>query len=304
LVAPDSLFGCWGNNADPYYGGGYYAQMLQVVYPRIKAVDPTAQVLVGGLLLDCDPRPATYGCSQGNPKTALFLEGILRNGGGAYFDGVAFHAYEYTNLQLGVGIYVNPNWHSDTTTGPVSNIKASFIRSVLSAYGVSGKFLMNTEAALLCVQCDYNPNYEMTKAYYVAQLYAASVAIDLRAATWYRVFGWPDRSSALLDTNLSARPAYTAYQVISTMMAGESYIGEITAADIGGSPNVRGYKFQRGNQSRWVVWSADAAAHTIHLANAPQSIQDVFGNTLVVADPKAIDLTSPNRLLVYLTWTH
>ena len=43
-VRSDSLFGCWGDVNDAYYGGGYYAQMLQVVYPAIKAADPEAQV--------------------------------------------------------------------------------------------------------------------------------------------------------------------------------------------------------------------------------------------------------------------
>ncbi|RMF45718.1 MAG: hypothetical protein D6755_07625, partial [Anaerolineae bacterium] len=49
------IMGCWGDASDPYYGGGYYAEMLKVVYPAIKAADPQAQVLIGGLLLDCDP---------------------------------------------------------------------------------------------------------------------------------------------------------------------------------------------------------------------------------------------------------
>ncbi len=55
LVTPDSIYGCWGDKGDPYYGGGYYARMLEQVYPQIKSADPESQVLVGGLLMDCDP---------------------------------------------------------------------------------------------------------------------------------------------------------------------------------------------------------------------------------------------------------
>ncbi|MCH7588145.1 MAG: hypothetical protein IIC78_08960 [Chloroflexi bacterium] len=55
LVAPDSTHGCWGDLTDPYYGGGDYGEMLKVVYPAIKAANSAAQVLVGGLLLDCNP---------------------------------------------------------------------------------------------------------------------------------------------------------------------------------------------------------------------------------------------------------
>ena len=55
LVAPDSDFGCWGEESETYYGGEYYADMLKVAYPAIKSIDPDAKVLIGGLLLDCDP---------------------------------------------------------------------------------------------------------------------------------------------------------------------------------------------------------------------------------------------------------
>ena len=47
LVDPDSVFGCWGDNDDDYYGGGYYADMLKMVYPAVKSADPQAQVLIG-----------------------------------------------------------------------------------------------------------------------------------------------------------------------------------------------------------------------------------------------------------------
>lgn len=52
---PDQLFGCWGDPEAADFGGGYYAEMLKWAYPAIKAADPQAQVLIGGLLLDCDP---------------------------------------------------------------------------------------------------------------------------------------------------------------------------------------------------------------------------------------------------------
>ncbi len=47
-------FGCWGNAADPSYGGRYYAEMLKRAYPAIKQANPQAQVIMGGLMLDCD----------------------------------------------------------------------------------------------------------------------------------------------------------------------------------------------------------------------------------------------------------
>ncbi len=52
-----AIFGCWGDpNDKTYYGGEYYAEMLKRAYPAVKAANPQAIVLNGGLLLDCDPR--------------------------------------------------------------------------------------------------------------------------------------------------------------------------------------------------------------------------------------------------------
>lgn len=299
----DSTLGCWGDNTDTYYGGGYYAEMLKTVYPRIKLVDPSVQVLVGGLLLDCDPGPPINSCAAvgNNAKPARFLEGILRNSGGPYFDGIAFHAYDwYTGTLEG---YSNANFHSDSeTTGPVGIAKATFLKSILSAYGVTGKYLMNTESALLTGSDTYDPTYEQTKAYYIAQLYSSAHAIDLRGNIWYRVFGWPGRGSALLNTDLTARPAYTAFQTLTTVLGGVRYTGIVTSADVGGSANVRGYKFERSNQTIWIVWSADAQPYTLQLTQPPETVLDVLGNTVSPTNTTSVDLVRPDRLLVYLEW--
>ena len=83
FVNPNSLYGCWGEPDDPYYGGGYFAEMLKKVYPAMKKANPNVQIVIGGLLLVCDPSNPLPGrdCHE-----AHFLEGVLRNGGGDYFD--------------------------------------------------------------------------------------------------------------------------------------------------------------------------------------------------------------------------
>jgi hypothetical protein len=72
VVDPHSGYGCWGDVADADFGGGYYAEVLKVVYPASKSAEPEAQVLVVPLL-DCDHQP---------PKARIalsrFLEGISR----------------------------------------------------------------------------------------------------------------------------------------------------------------------------------------------------------------------------------
>ena len=283
LVADDSAFGCWGDPNDPYYGGGVYAQMLQAIYPQMKAADPAAQVLVGGLLLECDPGVPGACSGPSGDRPPHFLEGILAGGGAPYFDGVAFHAYDYFG---GVtGAYGNSSFASLwNTTGPVVIAKARFVRSVLSAYGVTGKYLMNTESALICgsdtapsvPNCSSDPlsPNELTKAYYAAQVYAAALAEGLRVNTWYSVMGW--RNSNLLNADLTPRPVYTAMLTTRTELGGATFTRAIDEY-----PGVKGYAFRRAG-AIWLVWSLDGSAHTITLPSPPAALLGATGQGIPV----------------------
>jgi hypothetical protein len=315
----DSPYGCWGDHTDPYYGGGTYAEMLKAAYPRIKQADPQAQVLVGGLLLDCDPTdhdPLTSaGCENTvNPNAALFLEGILRGGGGPYFDGVAYHAYDYATTHAEAGCppkgefaYCSPKWGSSSAaTGPVLLAKARYIRDLLARYGVAGKYLMNTESAVV------DSTGERLKANYVAQAYAAAGALGLRANIWYRLLGWEGRNTALLSPDLKPLPAYTAFVASRAQLAGAAFLRELAPADLGGSAgltapitaSVKGYAFDRGAGSGggevWVVWSLDQVTRTLTLPGVPARAYDVLGAPLPAA--QTLTLYPPGRLLAYVRW--
>jgi hypothetical protein len=273
LVPQGSGWGCWGDSSDPYYGGGYYAEMLKVVYPQIKLADPQAQVLVGGLLLDCDPRPGA-GCAlwSHDPKPAKFLEGILKNNGGPYFDGVSFHAYDYYDGELGK--YSNVLWSSTwNTTGPVVLAKAQYIIDLLNQNGVQGKFVMNTEAAVLCKPEYYNCNsvFEETKANYVAQVYASAIKMGLKANMWYSLMGW--YNSNLLNADLTPRPAYISLQFSRLELRDAAFIRDITTF-----AGVKGYEFNRGDRLIWVIWSKDGNSHNVSPSSTPLVACDTLGN--------------------------
>ncbi len=65
----------------------------------------------------------------------------------------------------------------------------------------------------------------MSKAYYTAQPYAASIAEGLWANMWFSVSGW--QNSGLLNPDLSLRPAYTAYQFARNELRDASFTREI-----------------------------------------------------------------------------
>jgi len=275
LVAPESLWGCWGDEDDTFYGGGYYAEMLKAIYPVIKQAEPEAQVLVGGLLLDCDPRnpPAGKDC-----KPSLFLEGIMQNGGGDFFDGVAFHAYDYYEGPVR-GDYFHPGWNSSSASGgPVVAAKAQFVRETLFRYGRLNKFLMNTEMALVCGRDGKEPQcltteFNDTKAAYAVQSYLTSLAQGLRAAIWFTLTGW--RGSGLVDDSMQPNATYAAYRYAAQQFQGATSIVALQPA-----PGVRGYELQKRDTRVWVLWSTDTTTHNIALNTSPQSVLDLSGKQI------------------------
>lgn len=287
-AAPTSFYGCWGDKDDTtYYGGDYYADMLKAVYPRLKQADASAQVLIGGLLLDCD---VSRGLCPVPNDSVKFLEGILANDGGPYFDGVSYHAYDYYGGSL--GRYGNSNWQSAwNTTGPVEIVKADFIRALLTQYNVTGKYLVNSELALLCsTGCD--ATFETTKAYYLAQAYAAALAEGLQANIWYSsIADW--RSTALLLPDRTPTPAYHALKFSQSKLYNAQFLRKLVQFS-----GVTGYEFEVGNRRLWLVWSLDGASHSITISGNLIAAYHVNGDPWTVSSPIMIGVEP-----MYIEWS-
>ncbi|HEY5270749.1 MAG TPA: hypothetical protein VII97_10460, partial [Anaerolineales bacterium] len=205
--------------------------------------------------------------------------------------------YDYVNSSGSFGQYGNGTWQSAwNSTGPVTIAKTEFIKSVLNSYSVSGKFLMNTEAGLVCGDADGSQSYcktvdfETTKAYYVVQTYAVGIAEGLRANIWYSVLGW--RGSGLLYANLSPRPVYTAFQFARSELRDATWVRDVTEYT-----GVTGYEFQRGDRRIWVLWSLDGNTHSISLPDVPLAAWDALGNSVPTVASMDIDLNP-----FYLEW--
>lgn len=75
----------WGNlQPDP----ATYTEMLKVAYTAIKAVDPEALVISGGLATTGNGSPTAYG-------DLAFLEGMYQAGAKGYFDALGSHPYTF-----------------------------------------------------------------------------------------------------------------------------------------------------------------------------------------------------------------
>jgi hypothetical protein len=282
-VSGDSAFGCWGDKDDAYYGGGYYADMLKVIYPAIKMANPQAQVVIGGLLLDCDPTDPGLGTGCAgtghNPLPAKFFEGILHNGGGPYFDIVNFHGYPTPQTSDINPILAERNFPSWALRGGVVAGKIAFLREVMAAYGVE-KPIFQSEVALMRSGSYINYlAFERRKADYVVWVFARNISQNLLGTTWYTLDGPGWYSSGLLDINQEILPAYTAMKFAAQKLSSAAYSAAINAY-----PGIEGFEFKRGPTYRiWVMFSSDANSPILTLPAGYVGVYDTLGNAITPA---------------------
>ncbi len=270
LFNPDAAFGCWGDQSDFYYGGGGYAAMLKQVYPAIKGADPSAQVLLGGLLLDCDPEnpPAGQDC-----QPSRFLEGVLRAGGAPYFDILAYHAYALWNPTTLDADLADPKWQH---RGGALLGKLDFLRDTMARYGVSKLIHMN-EGGLLChesyTSCPGDTFYQ-AQAQYLPKLYARAWANGVQNAVWFTLNGPGWREGGLLNADGSARPAYTALDTFG------AFLGAATVERTLSTGNLEGYAFRSGGSHIYLYWSNDGTSRSVALPAGTQGVFDYLGRPL------------------------
>ena len=281
-----NFLGCWGEPSDPlgYYGGFYYGEMLKAVYPAMKAANPEAQVMVGGLLMDCDPRLTIINADGSRKDCAMttFFEGILQGGAGNSFDGISFHAYDYYGGQIGA--YSNINFEAaSSTTGPVTQQKYRYLLSLLNQYNVTGKFFMNSEIALLCSSCTDDPEFETAKAYYLVQAYVASIADGYRAAIWYSAYG--DRNSGLVNRDLQPVPAFNSFAFTSYLLKNMEFAG---SPDLGA--RTFAYEFHSPTLKVWAVWSKDVTSRLVRLPVQPAQVYRIGPDGRQVNEPASQNL--------------
>jgi hypothetical protein len=266
-------FGCWGDETDANYGGGYFSQMLTAIYPRIKAANPNAQVIIGGLLLGCDP---THTYPEGRDCAASkFLRGILQEGNGTNFDAVAYHGYPLHSLNR---TDWEVNYYLWAHRGGVVLGKLEFIREEMAAFNIDKKIFL-TEGALLCYEgasCNLDQTLlRQDQANYVVRLYSRAIANEIDSVIWYAVNdpGW--RYAGMLDSQSNPLPAYNALAFMTGQLRNATFIG--TLGD--GVNSVEGYAFNANNREVRIYWSNTATPYLVSIP-AGASLYDKVGNPL------------------------
>jgi hypothetical protein len=205
-----------------WYGlkGAAYGAMLQAVYPVVKAANPSAQVVMGGLAMD-------WFSDAGGLFDRNFLRDVLVNCAGPCFDVANFHYYPaFRNT-----------WEP---SGRDIIGKANYVRQLLATYHYTRPVIV-TEVGWPSSSSNWG-SLEL-QARYVPKAFVRSLAANLYAVTWYALIDSTDPSlPGLLDAQLNPRPAYAVLRTLISIMPQPHYVRTIPASETGSS-FIEAYQF-------------------------------------------------------------
>lgn len=164
-----------------------YLALLKVTYRAIKATDPTAKVVLGGL--------ANAGL---NADGSSYLQALYDLGGAPYFDVVSIHIYSHP--QYGVA--------------PVQKAVTA-VRTLMDAHGDKDKPLWLTEIGWP----DVSTASQGDLASFVKAVYTAPLPVDV--IFWYNFRNIFANSSdvehnfGLVNADFTPKPAYEAYKTLA-----------------------------------------------------------------------------------------
>ncbi len=265
---PDGTSPRWGAGIGSWgYHGYEYARMLQAAYPAIKAADPAAQVFFGGLAYD-------WFTEEGGNFNRLFINDVLGQGGGKYFDALDFHYYYF---------------HHETWDPFGHGIlgKINYLSGQVNLYG-QVKPMVCTETGTW----GYNtPPYLEAQACYLAQVYTRGVAAGLLGLTWFPLSSeiGVTYEGGLMYGDYSPKPAYYAFQAAVRELEGYRYQAPLES----GSENIEGYVFlsPATGKTKQVAWSDGSdAAEEMSFSGGQFRVVGKTGESRIVADGGAEDL--------------
>jgi hypothetical protein len=267
------LGGCWGK--DP----AGYAAILKLAYQTIKAADPGATVVFGGLALEK---------FDGSPFNVDFVKQVLAAGGGAYFDWMNFHYYDafgYRWDKYGRGV----------------EGKAAYLRQVMKDAGVN-KPIACSEIG----QPTAGPaaeKYTMEKAVQtLAREYTQAISADLQFVIWYC---WQDargdeRAYGLLGADAQPKPTFHALTVLGPALA-QARFERLLSKEETGSDKIEAYLYATptgAEKSLIIAWRvSDGAAAPLQIPAAKARVVDLAGQSVVAADGDKGDLDSAGGAL-------
>jgi len=256
----------WGD------AGAEYAQMLQTIYPAVKAANPEAQILLGGLAYD-------WFDSAGGPFIRSFLDDVLASGGGDYFDVMNFHAYSrnagaWTNQ--GVGIIE----------------KTAYIREKLKSYGLE-KPIFITESGEHSNNLFGQPSSQEQQNRTVVEVFTQAMAADVEALMWFSLADSPApylyQNGLITLGNVPIRKSSFDVYVNTANLLGKTHYVRTFGTDETGTSEMEVYQFQDNinNRTIYVAWlnpMMTEATQPLVLEAGRATLIDLLGSSTSVKD--------------------
>lgn len=245
LYAQNGGFGYWGNN------GAGYAQMLCSVYPAVKAANPRARVVFGGM---------AYDNWTPGPFIRNFLDDVLNAGGSNCFDVMNFHYYPPFAA----------NW---APYGPGISGKANYLRSK-----VPSKPIVATEASWVS---DGSSTPEI-QSRYVVQLFTQSKASGLDYMIWWT---WTDMNPCcgavglITQDTFTPKPSYYTFQTAATKIGVNAFQRALSPTELGNTA-MEGYLLGASQKPLYVLWSNDGVTRTVPINLPRAQVTDMYGTIL------------------------
>jgi len=298
--------GCWGGH------GAEYAQMLAVAWDAAHSANPDAQVIFGGVAYE----PVW---NQGVHWDRLFFRDAFRymhdNPGPGYVDLILANQYNAYRDDWDGGSSTLPanqeiiaKFHqavSDASFNP--NVPGAYsIARWQSAYGLDKPMGASEVGSQVTSGCSDVPTCEEVQARHAVHVNVRGLAAGLKIISWYTLVDKPTDSLkyGLVRSDLTLRPAYTAYQVLTQQLDGYEFDQQLV---VSGKPNIQAYRFDRDGVKKLVLWrdsgeklksQSTTATETMAVSAAQLGtwtgqvrVTNKLGNAQTVSGPSSVNLT-------------
>lgn len=232
-----------------------YATLLAGAYQAIKAIDPDARVLIGGL----------YVHDSSNEGMAFLNKVVEVSGGAINFDAMSIHTYMPDRIP--------EDTRSDSV---VQNFqyRLNMVNTWIDQHGGKpGEIWITEEGKSTCTtsgECPDSMNWtEDEQANMLARMYG--IAMSTRRVVHFNYFQMEDKfdrpqnlygGMAILRDDYSPKPAYHAYKTMAGLLEGATYVGQGPQMVPGNNPHQPDssdflgfdYRFRNGNTSINMLW--------------------------------------------------
>jgi len=252
-------YGYWGDY------GAEYADLYRQVYPVMKAANPSARLLNGGVSYEHFRED-----NPDYPYVRRFLDDFFAAGGGNYIDVFNFHYYpRFADL-----------WEP---YGRELMGKTAYFRSMLAQYGL--------DLPIFCTEIGEHSDPSRggsheTQSRYVVKTFAWAMAADLECTNWFMVrditTGFP-YLYGLLDGSWQRKPSFHAFSTLTEQLGSAVFVRTMSASELGYA-EAEGYVFQDQTQDIYVVWMNDGTTRSVHFGGSAAWVVDKYGVQISIGD--------------------